>query len=410
MNRLVWFFLLLLLGLCGPSSSIAFAQAPYQARSNAAGTLRSEQGIPVLEIRGTPESLGQGMGELALAQAKPILEYPRLLAREFSAEYLFPLLLSLGEGMIKDIPAPYMAELKSIHRHSGAPWETLVAGNTMFDIKKFVLCSGLALAPGSSFSQGSVLARNLDYPPVGGISRYSLVTIYHPEGKRSFVSVGFPGLVGVLSGMNDAGLALAIHEVIDLKTGLKRVDLKGVPYAMCYRTILEECSTIDEAIARLEKFRRTCTTNLLIADRKGVAVLEITPELVRKRPPHKGVVCCANHFCLDELKPEKPLNPLYSMQRQKYLENQSNQGLFKVEEITEHLNKVRLGKQTLQSVVFDTEALDMWVSFSGPPSSEGPFARISLKERLCAGRAKATEPVGIPPLKSPAATGGTINP
>lgn len=377
--------------MAGVCSNLATAESPYQPKGNSAGTIQVIRGIPILEVGGSPEAIGEGMGALGLAQAKGILEYPRLLAREFHAEFLFPILMSMGETMIKRIPEEYMRELKSMHKHSGAPWETLVAGNTMFDIKKFVLCSGMALAPGTSFSNASILARNLDYPPVGNISSYSIVSVVHPEGKHSFVAVGFPGLVGVLSGMNDAGLALAIHEVIDLKTGLKRFDPLGVPYAMCYRTLLEECTTIDQAIARLEKFKRTCTTNLLIVDKKEVAVLEITPDLVKKRPPKAGVVCCANHFCLEELKPEKPLNPLKSIQRQGYLEAKTGNGLIRFEDICSNLNDVRLGKQTLQTVIFDTGSLDMWVSFSGPPSSAGPFVHLPMKERLAKG--KKAEPL-----------------
>ncbi len=384
-------------GICSP---LAAGDPPYQAKSSPAGKLTLERGIPVLEVWGSPESMGEGIGSLALSQAKGILEYPRLLARQYRAEFLFPVLLTLGNGMIQGIPAPYMAELKSMHKHSQAPWETLVAGNTMFDLKKFVLCSGMALAPGTSFSRGSILARNLDYPPVGNISRYSLVSIMHPEGKHSFVSVGFPGLVGVLSGMNDAGLALAILEVIDIKPGLKRFDSQGIPYALCYRTVLEECTTIDEAIARLGKLRRTCLTNLLIADKKEVAVLEISPDFVKKRDPKAGVVCCSNHFCLDSMKPAAPLNPHRSVERLDYLEAKTSSGNIRFEDICANLDGVRLGRQTLQSMIFDTDTLDLWVSFAGPPASAGPFVHIPLKERLIKRKNKTPE-VASSPVSNP---------
>ena len=52
-----------------------------------------------------------------------------------------------------------------------------------------------------------VFGRNADYPPRGVLDRYGLVTIFRPEGKHAFASIGLPGLGGVISGMNEAGLA-----------------------------------------------------------------------------------------------------------------------------------------------------------------------------------------------------------
>ena len=35
--------------------------------------------------------------------------------------------------------------------------------------------------------------------------QHSLVTVYRPEGKHAFVSIGFPGLVGCVSGLDGQG-------------------------------------------------------------------------------------------------------------------------------------------------------------------------------------------------------------
>ena len=361
----------------GPPSGLI-----YQAKQTQAGRMEIIGGIPLLHVWGTPKEMGEAVGKLALSQAPGILEYPRALARLYGVEFIFPVFLKLGEGMVDHFPKAYQEELRAIQKASNAPWETLVAGNTMFDLKKFVLCSGMALEPGRSFAQGTVLARNLDYPAVAEVHRYSLVTVYQPLGKHGFVSVGFPGLVGVLSGMNDAGLALAIHEVIDVKKGQKRFDPSGIPYAITYRMVLEECTTIDEAISLLKRCKRTCTTNLLIADRTQVAVLEISPEQVLRRSAKNGFTCCTNHFCLAEHKPEKPSYPFKSLERLLYLESCESPRPFSVEQIRLSLNAVCLERKTLQTMLFDTEALALWVSFSGPPSSAGPLVRLELAKAL----------------------------
>src|SRR5262249_23120931 len=122
--------------------------------------------------------------------------------------------------------------------------------------------------------------------------------------KHAFATVGFPGLIGCLSGMNDAGLSVAILEVFQVKDGVGSFDAEGLPYALCYRKILEDCATIDQAQKCLEGLRRTTTTNLVVADRDNVAVLEVTPARVVRRPSVGGSCACTNHFCTAELRPE----------------------------------------------------------------------------------------------------------
>ncbi len=134
-------------------------------------------------------------------------------------------------------------------------------GNTLFDIKKLVACSAMLIDPSRSTTAAPMLGRNLDYPSRGYAQEYGLVTIYRPAGKRAFVSVGFPGLLGCLSGMNASGLALAVLEVFQARLFTRRLDLRGTPYAICFRTLLEECDTVEQALARLrECAERRCTT------------------------------------------------------------------------------------------------------------------------------------------------------
>jgi hypothetical protein len=52
----------------------------------------------------------------------------------------------------------------------------------------------------------------MDYLGLGYLHEYTLVTVYRPRGKRAFVAVGYPGMVGVVSGINDAGLAVTALE------------------------------------------------------------------------------------------------------------------------------------------------------------------------------------------------------
>src|SRR5262249_50790287 len=139
------------------------------------------------------------------------------------------------------------------------------------------------------------------FPTLGFLHEYSLVILCRPQGKHAFASVGFPGLLGCLSGMNDAGLTLATLEVYSTRDGAPSFDPRGTPYALCYRRLLEECTTVAEAETLLRSMHRTTAMNLAICDPQGGAVFEITPKSVAVRRPEAGICPCTNHFRTKEL-------------------------------------------------------------------------------------------------------------
>ena len=52
-----------------------------------------------------------------------------------------------------------------------------------------------------------------------------------------------------------------------------------MPYTLLYRSVLEQCRTIDEAIAFLRNTPRQTANNLMLMDATGNrAVVEITPD------------------------------------------------------------------------------------------------------------------------------------
>ena len=207
-----------------------------------------------------------------------MLGYPRDLLKLLKVENTWGVFLAGGKSLFKQFPADYRKELEAIARGAGADRDLVIAGNTFFDLKKVLACSSVLVAKDRSSTGGPLLARNLDYPSLGYIQDYSLVTVYRQKGKHAFASVGFPGLVGCLSGMNDAGLTICVLEVYDTKEeGSQFVDA-GVPYAMCIRRLLEECTTVEQAETALRGMKRTTILNLAVGDATHAAVFEFTPK------------------------------------------------------------------------------------------------------------------------------------
>ena len=151
---------------------------------------------------------------------------------------------------------------------------------------------------------------------------------------------------------------------------------------MCFRTLLEECATIDEAKKKLEKLPRTTLLNMVVADREKVGTFEITPKSVVFRPADKGVCSCTNHFCT-ELKPEKKVNICRTYDRFDFLEaTREGKGRIGVEDVRKRLDVVNLGELTLQTMVFEPATLKLHVAFGDGPASRLPLRTLELAPLL----------------------------
>jgi predicted choloylglycine hydrolase len=348
-------------------------------RHGKTGELKYVNGVPVLVVSGSPEEMGTAVGALALKPAPKVIGYPRDLLQRFKLDKLWGVFVSGGKGMFKHFPADYQKELEALVQGAGTDRDGVIVGNTLFDLKKVVACSAVLVEADRSATGGPLFGRNLDYPSLGYVHEYSLVTVYRPTGKHAFAAIGFPGLVGCLSGMNDAGLALGVLEVFDVKKGEENFDANGIPYALCYRQILEECTTIAEAKKLLEGLKRTTTTNLAIADRNGVAVFEVTPGRVVQRSAEEGTCVCTNHFCAAALKPAKPLNVGRSFERFAKLEEVRGwHEKARVDDLRQQLDAVSVPGQTLQTMVFEPAALKLHVGIGTCPSSRAPLRTLDL--------------------------------
>ncbi|HEV3257267.1 MAG TPA: C45 family peptidase [Gemmataceae bacterium] len=368
--------------LSGPPAAAADTAHPfrYPEAKYGHGELKYVNGLPVLTVEGTPDEIGEAVGALAVRPAPQMAAYPEDLVAHFHLQLLWGAFVHAGRKMVQHFPLDYRDELEAIARASGADRDRLVLGNTLFDLKKILACSALLVEPARSATGQPLLGRNLDYPSLGYAHEYSLVTVYRPAGaKHAFASIGFPGLVGCLSGINDAGLSLAVLEVFQVKAGRKRFDSSGMPYALCYRRILEECATIGEARELLEQMPRVTITNLALADCEGVAVFEVTPRCVRVRRPQRGTCVCTNHFCTEGLAPFVPLDVFNTFDRYEILEKAAlARGKLSLVDLHRSLDAARQQEETMQTMIFEPAALRVHLAVGTCPSSAGPMKPLEL--------------------------------
>lgn len=354
----------------------------YAEGSHGQGQLRYINGIPVLTVRGTPEQVGEQIAVLALRDARQLHRYPRDMLHAFRADFAYPVFVRAGKSLLPHFPESYRRELEAM-ASQGIDRDMLIVSNTMFDISKLFACSSLIVNPSRSRTGEPIFGRNLDFPTLGYLQRYSLLTVYHPQGKHAFASIEFPGLIGCLSGMNDAGLTLAILEVLDSKDKSPKFNWKGTPYALNYRRILEECTTVAEAEALLRTMKRTTRNNLAVCDQRGGVVFEITPQTIAVRRSANGCCPCTNHFCTAELAPARVPNRVGTLNRfQALVQSVADRRRIGLPEVARALHAANGGDFTLQTMIFEPASYRLHLAIGDCPTSALPMRTIELRNLL----------------------------
>lgn len=353
--------------------------------------LKYRNDLPVLEVEGNSEEIGKQLALLAVKPATRILDYPQDILHGFlrhgdeSIDHLmfktmWGFFTQTADKMAKGFPNDYKAELDSMIKAGEFDRTKALVGNTMFDAKSKLLelrkgfgCSTLFVEAKRTTTGKPLYGRNLDFPSAGYLNEYSLVTIYRQKGKHAFATVGFPGLIGCLSGMNDAGLTVAVLEVYDTKEQGPQFDNTGVPYAMCVRRLLEDCATIKEAEKALRDMKRSTILNLAVGDATEAAVFEFTPKSLAVRQSKEDVCICTNHFrtqelCTDNLR-------CYRYDRLSKCEDKVD-----LEALAKRLDSANQGSHTLQTMIFEPATLTLHLAIGKCPTSALPMKTLELKE------------------------------
>jgi isopenicillin-N N-acyltransferase like protein len=334
------------------------------------GELRHVNGVPVLLVEGTSDEMGQQIGALILKPAAELLKDRDKLLKGEGWDRMLPIALKVSTLILPRVPPEHLHELEVAAKVGGWPRDLLVFGNTFADIWK--MCSALLIEPARSATSGPLFGRNLDWGTSFPLHDFTLVTIRRPTGKHAFASVGFIGLFGCLSGMNDSGLALAELAVGSARDGSPQVDLKGVPYMFTLRRVLEECTTVEEAERLVRSTPRTTRENWAICDKHRAVVLEVTPKTVVVRPAEEGICACTNHFRTKELAVDT------SCERYPILAASRTIKRLTLDDVIEKMDAVA-NETTVQTMIFEPATLKVHLAYGLGPASQHPLRELPLE-------------------------------
>lgn len=344
----------------------------YPEATHGSGTLKYYGRTPVMNVAGTADEIGEQIGTLHGNVLKDIQKLVEGYVRARGWQDVYPWVLKSSSLLEWNFPATHRREFSSAMKSAKADRDLLIFINTAFDVFSAFACSTLVAEPARSETGELLFGRNLDLPRFAHLHELTLVTIYHPKGKRAFASIGFPGQFGVISGMNDEGLSVAVNEVLEAKDDGVKFNPLGIPKLFLLRRVLEECATIDEAEKLIAAATRTGMMAVTICDKKEGAVLEITTRSVVRRRPAGGICTCTNHFRSKELSVADKCGRLDA------LDASRTKNKLSVDDVGIALHAANFGDLTMQTMIFEPASLRLHLAFGRLPSSAQPRESLEL--------------------------------
>ena len=161
-----------------------------------------------------------------------------------------------------------------------------------FERSPLVGCTSFALSGAATADGHTLVGRAFDFEAGEAFDRGKAVFVVREAGALPYASVAWPGFVGVVTGVNAAGVALAVHGA---RAGTP--SREGEPVATTLREVLGHATSTREALAMLGARAAMVAHLVLVADASGdAAVVERAPgaaPYVRRGAPHLALT---NHF------------------------------------------------------------------------------------------------------------------
>lgn len=329
----------------------------------------------VLHLKGTPEEMGRQHGALPkehIAELLKKLEKHQMVQMGPMADFANASFDGVWKTQLPHIPERFVREMKALAEAAGQPFEKLRRANT---VPEFFHCSGFALF-GKATRDGRLLhGRILDYGVTMGLQDHNVVIIAEPEGHIPFVSVGYAGFVGSVTGMNLKGIGFGEMG----GGGVGQWD--GTPMAFLMRRGLEEADSLQIAIALFRDSKRTCEYYYVLSDASIPSAVGVwaTPERIEfvgpgeKRPPldipiEDGVL----------LSKDERYRLLAERVRERY-------GKIGPAEAIELMRRPVAMQHNLHNALMSPGTGELWVAHAaadGSPASEQPYTYLNIRELM----------------------------
>ena len=354
----------------------AFAQMPaltITTRDSAGhGMLCMAGKKRVLIVEGTPEQMGAAHGRLVAEMLPHVTpETMALVGAGYTIQkgvWFYDKIDEIYRKSSPHTPPRFIAECNAIADASGVSRRDVICANFFPELFH---CSGVAVRNTATVGGQVIHARVLDYMRDINLQKYTLVQVFIPNDGYAWISLGFAGIIGSVTAMNEHGLA------IGEMGGKSDESWDGMPMTFLMREIAERTKNVNEAVALMKRVPRTCEYYYVISDaQKDMVALRACPEELMVLQPGEQ----------HELLPKVPVDTVLisGESRAKKLSEriQAEFGKIDAKKMIEIIKRPVAMKSNLHNAVFLPETLDMWVADAGKktPACDEPYTCVNLRE------------------------------
>ncbi|UFH30244.1 C45 family peptidase [Chryseobacterium sp. C-71] len=282
---------------------------------------KNKQQLWELYIKGNPLQLGYNNGALTqnLMQHQEEIFFSKVegfVPSKFKQKLLRGFLKWYNRKMYLNVREDFQAELYGLSQYSADKYDFIAPkfrraiylhgahdiGHAMQDLM-VVGCTSLAVWNENTEDGDLLIGRNFDFSVGENFAKNKLIEFVEPEVGISYMSVSWPGMIGVVSGMNKEGITVTIN------AGKSKIPLTAkTPISLVTREILQYAKNIDEAIAIARKRTVFVSESILVgsANDKKAVIIEVSPKnLGVYEVQNSNKLFCTNHFQSDSFKDDK---------------------------------------------------------------------------------------------------------
>nr|WP_315027279.1 C45 family peptidase [uncultured Chryseobacterium sp.] len=302
--------------------------------------IKNKQQLWELYIKGNPLQLGYNNGALTqhLMQKQEEIFFSKVegfVPSKLRQRLLRGFLKWYNRKMYLNVREDYQAELYGLSQYSSDKYDFIAPkylrnlylhgahdiGHALQDLA-MVGCTSLAVWNENTEDGDLLIGRNFDFYVGDDFAKNKLVEFVEPETGIPYMSVSWPGMIGVVSGMNKKGITVTIN------AGKSKIPLTAkTPISLVTREILQYAGTIDEAITIAKKRKVFVSESILVgsAADKNAVIIEVSPKNFGVyQVKNTSKVLCTNHFqsdaYKDDLKNRKHIEESHSAYRYEKLE------------------------------------------------------------------------------------------
>lgn len=274
-------------------SQVPVVQVNESLRRWGSSSLRIDpDGLYEMRVCGGPFERGEAIGKLGedllYRQEKAFAD--KLFEMVPSSRYrafLHYFITIFNRRLGASVPLEYRQEIKAMsasctHEFDdfGNPYERQMQYHSAHDIghvmQDYMLvgCTSFAVWGRESADSSLLMARNFDFYMGEEFAKNKLVLFEQPDSGYAYVSVTWPGMLGVVSGMNTQGLAVTINA-----SKLEVPSSSATPISILVKSILQYASNIEEAETIAASFKTFVCESILVgsANDGRAVIIEKTP-------------------------------------------------------------------------------------------------------------------------------------